>query len=57
MRGKIGEKISDITDNWNSIARNGYAPESYKKPAFMGDRDCNYNIHNSAFQDRSSKSE
>jgi len=55
--GKIGEKISDITDNRSFIAGNGRAPESYQRSAFMGDRNCNCTIHDSAFQDRSFKSE
>jgi hypothetical protein len=57
MRGKIGEKISDIIDNRSFIAGNGRAPESYQRSAFMGNRDCNRTIYDSAFQDGSFKSE
>lgn len=57
IRGKeIGKEISDITCNWSFIAGNGHAPESYQRPAFMGNRDCNCTIHDPAFQDRPFKS-
>lgn len=57
VRGKVGEKISDIIDNRSFTAGSGCASESYKRSAFIGNRDCNCTIHDSAFQDRSFESE
>ena len=56
MRGKIGEKISDITDDWSFTTDNERDFESYQRSGFMGNRDCNCTFHDSAFQDRSFKS-